>query len=359
MSSALRTLGWGLYLTSSWTWCIGMFLPVIMLRHFGWAGFLAFAVPNVLGCAGFGYLCSRERSQEMQRTLAGLMRWFSLATVAYQVFFLCWIGHTAMSGGTWSGTPGPLVVLALALGAAPFVNRRERTLLIGSMMVFAASAALFLMLGGSAPLADFPRAGPLGSEYVWLVPLLVFGFLACPWLDLTFHHALQSAPSKHAFGVFGLAFAAMLMLSAAIAHFDGSIQEGSIPWPIAAQWAMQCAFTIAAHVERFTSQRNAALRPALTTLLVAAVLAGILGWLRGGEDTYLRFLGLFGWVFPVLLLLRPLRGGYVLAGIVAVGGAPLLERAWVGQEFHKAAIPMGALLLIWAVWPRRPAIRPA
>ena len=33
-----------------------MYLPVILLRRFGWLGFLAFAVPNVLGCAAFGYV---------------------------------------------------------------------------------------------------------------------------------------------------------------------------------------------------------------------------------------------------------------------------------------------------------------
>ena len=53
-ASATRTLGWGLYCASSWTWCIGMFLPIIMLRRFGWPGFLVFAIPNVIGLIAFG-----------------------------------------------------------------------------------------------------------------------------------------------------------------------------------------------------------------------------------------------------------------------------------------------------------------
>ena len=69
-SSATRlgqTVGWGLYASSSWTWCIGMFLPIILLDRFGTAGFWAFglglfaaglssALANPLGtaCARFG-----------------------------------------------------------------------------------------------------------------------------------------------------------------------------------------------------------------------------------------------------------------------------------------------------------------
>ena len=43
------TAGWGLFCACSWTWCIGMFLPVILIRDLGGAGFLAFAIPNLFG----------------------------------------------------------------------------------------------------------------------------------------------------------------------------------------------------------------------------------------------------------------------------------------------------------------------
>lgn len=29
---------WALFLASSWTWCIGMFLPVLLMRDAGWMG---------------------------------------------------------------------------------------------------------------------------------------------------------------------------------------------------------------------------------------------------------------------------------------------------------------------------------
>ena len=84
------TIGWGLFGASSWTWCIGMFLPTILLARFGWAGFWAFLIPNVLGCAGFGYFFDRDASRRFATLHAAVVRWFSLATIAFQIFFIGW-----------------------------------------------------------------------------------------------------------------------------------------------------------------------------------------------------------------------------------------------------------------------------
>ena len=42
-------IGWAAFLASSWTWCIGMFLPVLMIRDYGGWGWAVFALPNILG----------------------------------------------------------------------------------------------------------------------------------------------------------------------------------------------------------------------------------------------------------------------------------------------------------------------
>ena len=55
-SSARRVAGWAVFLAMSWTWCIGMFLPVLLLRDLGLGGFLVFAIPNILGAAAMGWL---------------------------------------------------------------------------------------------------------------------------------------------------------------------------------------------------------------------------------------------------------------------------------------------------------------
>ncbi|MDA0295513.1 MAG: hypothetical protein O3A31_05995, partial [Planctomycetota bacterium] len=80
------TVGWGAYCACSWTWCIGMFLPIILLGRFGWAGFWAFAIPNLIGCVAFGYLFTPERSRRFATAHAGPIRWFSIATIAFQIF---------------------------------------------------------------------------------------------------------------------------------------------------------------------------------------------------------------------------------------------------------------------------------
>ena len=63
--SAIGTLGWGIYTASSWTWCIGMFLPIVLMKYLGWWGFLIFAIPNILGVVAFGYLFDAAASRRM------------------------------------------------------------------------------------------------------------------------------------------------------------------------------------------------------------------------------------------------------------------------------------------------------
>jgi hypothetical protein len=49
------TLGWANYLGMSWTWCIGMFLPVLLVRDYGIGAWWIFAIPNVVGAAAMGW----------------------------------------------------------------------------------------------------------------------------------------------------------------------------------------------------------------------------------------------------------------------------------------------------------------
>src|SRR3954471_24793497 len=49
-------LNWAAFLGASWTWCIGMFLPVLLIRDYGPSMWWAFAVPNVIGAAAMGWI---------------------------------------------------------------------------------------------------------------------------------------------------------------------------------------------------------------------------------------------------------------------------------------------------------------
>src|SRR4051794_16245838 len=77
-------LGWAIYLGMSWTWCIGMFLPVLLIRDYGLSAWWIFAIPNMVGAAAMGWLLRRPdssglivQSHEHAATL------FSLVTIAF------------------------------------------------------------------------------------------------------------------------------------------------------------------------------------------------------------------------------------------------------------------------------------
>src|SRR6185295_11012918 len=89
--SRFAWLGWAVYLAMSWTWCIGMFLPVLLVRDYGVWGWVVFAVPNVIGAAAMGWvLRSPEQSARITAAHQRACRAFSLATIAFQVYFAGW-----------------------------------------------------------------------------------------------------------------------------------------------------------------------------------------------------------------------------------------------------------------------------
>src|SRR4051812_34962605 len=86
--SRLAWLGWAIYLAMSWTWCIGMFLPVLLVRDYGVWGWVVFVVPNVVGAAAMGWIISDDEHSHLVVTshrLAAVA--FSFITSSFQVFF--------------------------------------------------------------------------------------------------------------------------------------------------------------------------------------------------------------------------------------------------------------------------------
>ncbi|MBL8762616.1 MAG: hypothetical protein JNL50_15075, partial [Phycisphaerae bacterium] len=96
---ATRGLGFGAYLAASWTWCIGMFLPTMLIRDFGGWAFWAFAIPNVVGAAAMGLVLARPGDSE--RLVAKhwpALSLFSLVTASFQVFFMLWLARSVNFG---------------------------------------------------------------------------------------------------------------------------------------------------------------------------------------------------------------------------------------------------------------------
>ena len=94
IQNPLATLGWAVFLGMSWTWCIGMFLPVLMVRDFGFRGWVVFAVPNVVGAAAMGrVLRDAGASERVVATHPTACAAFSAVTILFQVMFVGGVVH--------------------------------------------------------------------------------------------------------------------------------------------------------------------------------------------------------------------------------------------------------------------------
>lgn len=326
-------VGWGLYGASSWTWCIGMFLPTILLARFGWAGFWAFLIPNVLGCAGFGYFFDAESSRRFATRHAPAIRWFSLATISFQVFFIGWasgsflygpnVAATAEDAGV-AGAVGdtlawPVIgtILTWTAGAVALGARSDRFWRWFAAVAAITSGTLFafaLNRTGGLPEASAPEGG---ASLAAAAPVIVLGFLACPALDATFHRMRQRSPSRHSFAVFGVVFAGMLLFAAT--SYDAlsphRLAGAVLPFAIA-QWTLQLVFTIGAHAREVPILPGGRLGsgPAIAIAVAIGAFAGLPG--IASEAVYLAFLGLYAVPFPM----------YAIAAVVA-GEHPLRTRA--------------------------------
>lgn len=264
------TLGWAIYLAVSWTWCIGMFLPLLLLRDFGPAGYIAFAVPNVIGAAAMGWtLVSPEASRRFVERHRTACAWFGVVTVLFHVAFVLEVLYPLEAPR--AGVLGGLGVLlgAILLAAVD----RPRLVAVLTYVVSLGSIAFLasrfgLPLGAldpeAAARADGLRLGQ--ADVLLLIPACAFGFLLCPYLDLTFHRArqhLEGQESRLGFGLgFGLFFLAMIMFTICYASvFEPAYKPLGVKPPRAMLGALvlhlaaQAAATVAFHLRSLAMLR--------------------------------------------------------------------------------------------------------
>lgn len=324
-------LGWAAYLGASWTWCIGMVLPALLLRDYGTPGFIVFALPNILGAAAFAWYTSARDAVSRMADEAAPQAWFSSATIAFHAFTLSWLApHLA-------GVPGPAGGGLALLGGALFAVAAARArgpMTAVSLAVLASSLALCVWgVSRAAPPPELPPATMPGLE--WLAPVAVLGFLLCPRLDGTFHRARASCagtPGRLAFALgFGLFFAAMIACTAAYAPvLTGASAARTVRFAIAAHLLLQSVFTVGLHMRELAvrSFKPGAPRPIVSIALwLACLWAGSAaaahpgsGPLVSGEIGYRLFLGLYGLVFPAYVWLVAIPRG---AGVPARRALPV------------------------------------
>ena len=334
-----------------------MYLPALMLQRFGWPGLLVFAIPNVLGCAAFGYvLKNRERSLALVIKHRRAMKCFSLITIAYHVFFIGFAAHyllPASMQNIWLPiVAGPALILTgWALSVLPY-----RAMPFFALLVYAGSLLAFA-LHGIDPIRDITGQGSWpADELFWIAPAFTFGFLLCPYLDPTFHRALQQSRSPHAFGVFGIAFTVMVLFTCAY----WMIAETKLTWIIGAHLLAQSIFTVAIHMKEVRALSIDCCRWRTSTTMLAPLIAVPLAFagvffdnpFRGLEDIYIRFLVFFGLVFPayVLLFVGPLktvgltRNNLVIYALVVLIGSGCYEAGYLHHMPWAMMIPLVALL---------------
>ena len=322
---------WACFLGCSWTWVIGMFAPVLLVRDLGVTGFLIFAVPNVVGAAAMGFvLRTAAVSRRLTDRHATALYAFAAVTVAYQFYVAAWLA------------PGPWIALLLAPLIALSIPAARRA--VGPWLPAVGVAAAVLSWGAFSAAGRLPEAWTdvaantlperlPASDALWLAPGFLCGFALCPYLDPTFHRARQATTPGAGRAAFALGFVgvfgSMLLFTLMYAGVLRPLVSGEGADTVTNPWrallgihiGLQVLFTVTVHLRELF--RDAERRPpgplspfghrrhVLTLLLlipfgwalVADPHAAGIGGLTRGEVGYRLFLLIYGVFFPAYVLL--------------------------------------------------------
>lgn len=358
---------WACFLGCSWTWVIGMFIPIMLLRDFGVWGWVAFAAPNVIGAAAMGFVLRRpDVAWDLTRRHQSAMRLFSGVTIAFHLYVVAWLFNSLWLALIW-------VLAWMVLDP----QRRQRVggwLPAASVGVAVLSWGCFSMAGrlDGAWLDVATNVLPerLTSLDLWLtVPGFVGGFLLCPYLDPTFQRARYSTgpgTGKVAFAVgFGVVFFSMIIFTLMYAGLLRLLVNGGDTSAIASPWrvilaihiTIQIVFTLLAHSrERFETVDKSDRWPMwwLAGLLIVSLGGGVavrsfnhtlIAGITPGEIGYRAFILAYGVIFPAYVLLCMLptirkgicpkarRAVFVIAVLVGypmgLAGFALADTVWL------------------------------
>ena len=327
-----------------------MFLPVILLHRYGWEGFAMFAIPNVIGCTLFGYIVrTPERSKALAEKYARAMSWFAIVTIAFHAFFIVMMMLMHCENANPLLTrflPFGIVIVGGVVALLP-----SRVWPYLALIVWATSLAIGYSL---LPIENEISQSRPWQDVIWLTPIVTFGFLFCPYLDPTFHRAIQCSPSKHAFGVFGITFGAMIGVTCL---YHNVILE-TLTVGIGIHLVIQTLFTIGAHFREGARVNNRKNRRRFVCFAFVAGLIAIEAAHRphaveeGLTNDYLRFFVFYGLVFPGLVsTFMATRRAFstkrvMVFSIVAVASLPFLEWGYIGESPWLTVLPAIALL-VW------------
>lgn len=338
---SLGPAGWAVYLGCSWTWCIGMFLPALLIRDLGFWGYVVFAVPNVVGAAAMGWvLRSPDSSRKLIEDHKPAAVLFSRVTILFHEFWLAWLVSWALFSAGWSLWYALAIVgAAIVVMSVGLLGRGYRGIHFQAIATWCVSAGLLVTLAVLKPISPTPtetlQAVPFSEDALWLLSASVFGFMFCPYLDLTFHRARLASETKResrfAFGMgFGVFFFSMILLTvlyagpiAALTDRNPATSASVTHWIVlflALHLFTQLMFTTSVHKRELERKSKSFLGGNFSVefLSLAVFALGLLAGMKpnlpaaltdqlnmtSGELGYRTFLTFYGLIFPTYVYLN-------------------------------------------------------
>lgn len=281
-TSTRQALTWAVYLAVSWTWCVGMFLPILLLQDYGMTGFVLFAITNVVGAAAMGWMLrTRSVSAALCSQHAGAIALFSIATIAFHLFFVWYLSQSGwVSGGWW-----PWITIGVfSVAAFSGLHSRNPAEMLSPLILSNVVIAFSFYAGIEVKIEPVDPRPFFGIPAIWwLAPVLAFGFFFCPYLDATFHRARQNvdgAGAKIAFGVgFGVFFFAMILFTLCYSGVLMGIASAA-PYVLTAivlHMIVQSGYTVGLHVRETVAVQMGPRKAETGGGVVALLLIGLLG----------------------------------------------------------------------------------
>lgn len=341
-----------------------MFLPVLLVRDFGIRGWIVFTIPNVVGAAAMGFvLRSRDASTHMVAQHLPAMGVFSAVTIAFHAYFFGMFTAVRVDS-----IAGMLAVLIGLSGIVWLLSRKRGADLAITAVIWLASVGLAAaVMRLRLDLVDFVPFAPRVLSSAWdlfgLVCVCALGFLACPYLDLTFHRARQhttATGAKLAFGVgFGVFFLAMIgftlvyttdprVYTAADDPLVTRLLGPTIMSLITLHLVMQGGATAGLHL-REIGQRSRFWAGVVVVVVIpllpaAALIGGTYAGLSVAEIGYRLFMACYGLLFPAYVWMVMMRErGWVWLVPVVVLAAPFY---WIGFIERQAVWLLGGVMIV-------------
>lgn len=307
------------FVACSWTWVIGMWLPVYLIGDFGVAGWVVFAVPNILGAASVGWaFAQRNRAESFLASHGRAVWWFSAVTILFHLVFAGWLAVEVV------GSMRAAVPIACGVGLAGLGLSRLPVRLWGwaAPMCFVGSLALAVIAWKQGALSAPPVEGRVdGVNVLFAAPALCFGFLLCPHLDATLVAARRDLPGPAGKAAFALGFGAvfLVMIVLTMLYAGPVLATGVIAVPIALHIAVQSIFTIAAHVRAAASETPAERLPGALKAAACAGAIALGAWAATADPfrpgypafrlVYELLISAYGLAFPAYLWIVAIAPG--------------------------------------------------